>query len=134
MTRQPRTLKDHLPFVEKQLERLGAPVLSHPLEILKVIAGRNDPREADHACARFAETLEWPDMSDTARFEVCCRLACMMWYCCEYPNQTCEGEPGDWFLLSFLDDYWNDVGRRDWIYEGLLEGPSQGFGVEPERR
>jgi hypothetical protein len=53
----------------------------------------------------------------------------MMWYCLEYPDDNCEGEPGGLFLLSFLKDYWNDVGRQDWIYEGLLGGPPQGFGA-----
>jgi hypothetical protein len=111
---------DHIPFFEREIERLG----TKPFDLafgsfLEVLGLRGGSREADAACRVFAETLEWPPLSERVRLELCMRLACAKWWCAECKDGEPE-ETGKEFLESVLISYWRDVGRTDWLHENFV--------------
>lgn len=118
-----KKLKDHLPFLARELDALcGEDVLIKPHTMLLILAG-NGPAtaEADAVCEYFCQSLEWRNMSAEARADVVCRLLCTYWYCSQARPDDEDGDmTGEETLRSFLCDYWDDAGRVDWVLEMIL--------------
>ena len=73
--------------------------------------------QADDACRVFSKTLDWPEMEDCVRLEVCLRLECAAWSCSQFADF--DAEPAEWsgsnLLTDLLIEYWHEGGRRDWL-------------------
>jgi hypothetical protein len=124
-----RIYEEHIPFFDREIERVGKPPFHLSAgSFLAVLAQEHGSREADAACRVFAATLEWPEMTEPVRLEVNLRLACARWWCTVVPDgEVSEEEPGPLFLERLLIEYWQDVGRKDWIYESILGFSGSGF-------
>lgn len=109
----------YLPEIEAELERLGGS-LDASIHHLLACLESDGSNEADFACQVFSNTGSWPLLEPRVRLEVCLRLACAAWYCRDNSEQEREDETRSEFLESLLVEYWNDVGKTDWLYESFV--------------
>src|SRR3989338_9009876 len=93
---------DHIPFLQRELESLGRKPLSLSFQAFRQAMEGEDSDEADAACRSFVATLQWPPLSDAARFEVCLRLSCAQWWCKECEDEDPGDEHGREFLTGLL--------------------------------
>lgn len=74
----------------------------------------------DRAVRSYISMREWPILEDTDRFELLLRLQCARWYCADMRSRDplAEGLVGENFgatVESLLIEYWQDVGRVDFL-------------------
>jgi hypothetical protein len=107
--------------IEREISALSrAPFHLSFRDMQSVLAGRRTT-DAVMACQVFAKTRQWPKMSDFTRFEVCARLSCAEWYCAKthMADVDTEAEEEE-FYVSLLVEYYDDVGREDWIADAMI--------------
>lgn len=114
-----KTYGDHIPFFEREIATLGSKPFNLSFGQLFAALGSETLLLGDEACRIFASTLQWPEVADIVRFDLCMRLDCARCYCQASPGlEACEEEQsGRELLESILIEYWHDVGKRDWLYE-----------------
>lgn len=78
--------------------------------------GQQGSHGADAACSQFADSLDWPLMTDDVRLEVCLRLSCARAWLHNLRDEDPEDENGSHLLKALLIEYWRDTGRVDWIH------------------
>jgi hypothetical protein len=49
-------------------------------------------------------------------------LRCARWYCLEQAGQRCDGRTAGQILGRLMTEYWDDIGRWNWIQDDLLGG------------
>ena len=115
----------HVAFLDREIHLLGGAGFALSFtEIDGILATRNS-KETDAICKQFAQTLHWPELSEKTRFEICLRLSCARSWCLHLGDCDSEDQTGQEFLESILVEYWNDVGREDWIYDRYVKLPCE---------
>ena len=118
--------RDHIPFLDRELERLEKGPFDLSARSFLEVLGRAGTPEADAACRVFAATLEWPPVPDRVRLELCFRLACARAWCAEIADDSdSETEDGRAFLEEVLITYWRDDGRVHWLHENYCLRPHE---------
>lgn len=115
-----------VPMLVSELEIIGQmPWRLTFSQALNALSGEGS-EAADAALAEFATTQVWPVLSEKCRWEVCARLACVIRYCQELPDEPILGmyEDPKEFLMSVGIMYWRDVGRENWIAQALFQRES----------
>jgi hypothetical protein len=123
----PRCFDDLVPLLDRLLAELeSVPLRLTPREILEALSGDASSDEIDAACRLLAKTGTVPDgLPDSIKWQLACRVRCCRWYCHDQTGMSAMGESAGHLLLSLLIEYWDDVGRFDWIQEDLLAGDYQ---------
>ena len=111
----------HIPFLERELHALSARPFDLSLQSFLEVFGGKEQEEGDAAVRVFARTLLWPPLSDRARLDLCCRLSCALAWCRECAEQDSIARDGTEWLESVCIDYWQDVGRQEWIAETFCD-------------
>jgi hypothetical protein len=120
---KPVNYEDLVPVIQKALDELETTPLSvTPRQILEVLSGDSPIDPVDDACRFFARTgLVRPELPADVRLAMSFRLRCARWYCHDLKG-GCEDETAEEILMGILTDYWEDVGRFDWLQEDVLAG------------
>ena len=114
------SILNYLPIIETEQAKLGSKLDASIHDLLSCLHS-DGSGEADFACRIFGTTGVWPLLEPRVRLEVCLRLACAAWYCKANSDQEREDETKEEFLDSLLIEYWNDVGKADWLYESFVQ-------------
>lgn len=121
------TFGDLIAVIRAALDDMeSTPVTVHPGWFLEVMSGDAPGDEVEEACRSFARTGRVPaGLPDAIRLGVSLRLRCALWYCHDLAYQDLQEEPPAEAIEGILTEYWDDVGRFDWIQEDVLAADYQ---------